>query len=61
MDSCETPWVKVNDNICLLLNSDVKQLSHARYLCNFHDSNVLFINDETEQMKIKGFNFMIDE
>lgn len=53
-DWCNKPFEKINDDICILLNSGVKSRSHSRHVCNYFKSNLLFINNDTEQKNIQG-------
>ena len=52
---CTSPWEKVNDDICILLNVGIKSWSHAKYVCNFNNGSLLFIQNENEQKEITNF------
>ncbi|RNA20759.1 hypothetical protein BpHYR1_031428 [Brachionus plicatilis] len=54
-NDCLSPWEKIDDNICLLLNSHIKTWNHAKMSCNFYGGELLYINNEHENEKINEF------
>lgn len=54
-DYCLPPWEKVNEDICLLLKSEIKSWSHSRLLCNYYSSDLLYIDNADEQKTISDF------
>ncbi|CAF0798047.1 unnamed protein product [Brachionus calyciflorus] len=52
---CSSPWEKVNDNICLLLNSNIKTWNHAKISCNHYGGDLLYIDNELEKTQTDDF------
>lgn len=54
-DWCSPPWEKLDDNICLLLNSNIKPWTQSKFLCNFHGGELLYIENPSEHKTIIGY------
>ena len=61
-DWCQEPWQKLNEDICLEINSNIRPWSHAKLQCKYDGGELLYINNEEEQKTISGkkFNFHCD-